>query len=189
MTVGLEEHPRRSLTADEVLEMVEAGILGEHEPVELLDGELVVMSPQEAPHRTLTIVLRRKLEGVYGGRAHIQDHSSFRAGRHSLPEPDVAVVRGAPEAFWRALAQGPDIILIVEIAYKKRAPDRRKAAIYAKAGVPVYWVVDNRRRTVTVYEHPTAEGYRTTRTLGEDQPIAVPESDVTWRVADVLPPA
>ena len=184
-----DEHPRRRLTADEVMGMVEAGILAEDEPLELLRGELVVVSPQGPAHRTLTVIVREMLAGVYAGRAHVQDHSPIRADDHSLPEPDVAVVRGPVEAFWSAHPRGPDTILVVEIAHTSRALDRDKAALYAEAGVPVYWLVDIPRRTVTAYEQPTADGYRTIRTLSETERLRVPETDLSWPVRDLLPPA
>lgn len=189
MAFARQDYPRRRLTADEVLEMVEAGILREDEPLELLRGELIVMSPQGDPHRALTVRVRDRLQAFYRDRAYIQDHSPIRADDYSLPAPDVAVIRGSNDDYFDRTPRGPDAILVVEIAYSSQAIDRDKATLYAAAGVPVYWLVDIPRRTVTVYEGPDADGCRTIRTLSEDETVAVPETDATLPLRDVLPPA
>jgi Uma2 family endonuclease len=188
MAFARHEHPRRRLTADEVLRMVEAGVLGEDEPVQLLRGELIVMSPQSDAHSVLTVEIREQLGKCYGSGAHVRDHSPIRTDEHSLPEPDVAVVRGAPRDYYRRTPGGADTIVVVEIAYSSQAIDRAKAALYAAAGVPVYWLIDLPRRRVTVHEGPDGEEYRTIRTLDEDDVLAVPETDATWSVRAVLPP-
>ena len=182
-----DEPVRRKLTREEVLGMVEAGILGEDERLELIEGELLTMSPQGPPHRMLAIVIRRALERAYGDRAHVQDHSTIDAGPHSLPEPDVAAVRGAVRDYAERLPTGGDLFLVVEVSQTTRAHDRRKAALYARAGVPVYWLVDLAPRTVTVYQDPGDDGYRTMHTLGEDDTIGVPATDTTLPVSELLP--
>ena len=190
MTFARQDFQRRRLTADEVLSMVDTGVLHEDEPVQLLRGELIVMSPQSDSHAILTAVLRRRLEGIYRERAWVLDHSPIRVDDYSLPEPDAAVVRGAPEDYFRSGAPGgSDCLLVVEVAYSSQAIDREKAGLYAAGGVPVYWLIDIPRRRVTVYEGPDGDEYRTIRTLGEDGVLAVPQTDATLPVRDALPPA
>lgn len=75
--------------------MVEAGILREDEPLELVEGELVVMSPQGPAHGSTNVRLHRALSRVYEPAAHVQVQSHVEAGPHDLPEPDAAVIRGA----------------------------------------------------------------------------------------------
>jgi Uma2 family endonuclease len=178
----------RPLTADEVLEMVAAGILDPGERVELLDGELVVMSPQKAPHQWTATTLQEWFREVFTGAAHVRGGTSISAGRYSLPEPDVVVVRGSHHEYKTRLPGGADIIVVVEVCHTTRTRDLRKAGIYARAGIPVYWLVDIDRRTVTIYSEPADdEGYRQMRTLGEDDVITAPESDASWPVRDLLP--
>lgn len=188
MAFARQDYPRRRLTADDVLGMVETGILAEDEPVELLRGDLIVVVPQGDPHAVLTVIVRDRLQPVFASRAHIRDHSPIRADDHSLPEPDVAVVRGDPRAYLDRTPRGPDTILVVEIAVTSQALDRDKAGLYAAAGVPVYWLIDVPRRTVTVHEGPDPEGYRTIRTLSDDQTLSVPETETALSVRDVLVP-
>ena len=186
MALSAEERPRRRFTVDDVLEMVRAGILGEDEHVELIDGELIAMSPQGRPHMLVTIALRRRLEKAYEGRAYTADHSPLRVDAHHLPEPDIVVYRGDLE-FARDAADD-DPLLVVEIAATSLRHDEQKAALYARRGVPVYWLVDLARRQLRVHERPSPDGYRTIRLLNEDEPVAVPDTGETWTVADVLPP-
>ena len=179
---------RRPFTVDEVLRMGEAGIFGD-EHVELLDGELCTVSPQGPAHRTLVVELRRRLEAALGQAAHVQDHSGVRLGDRSLPEPDLAVVRGAPRAYLERLPTGADLLLVVEVAVTSRGRDRRKAATYARGHVPVYWLLDVPARTLTVHTDPDpATGrYAHHETLAADATVAVPGSDARWPVASMLP--
>jgi Uma2 family endonuclease len=168
--------------------MVRSGILDEDEPVELIGGELIRMSPQGNLHAQVTARLRSALERVHAGRAFGRDHSPLPVGRHDLPEPDIAIVRGGFDDWFDRTPGGEDTILVVEISSTSRRKDLDRAQLYASGGVPVYWMVDIVRRRVTVHETPSPDGYRLIRTLTEDETLAVPESDRTWRVADVLPP-
>src|SRR5258708_3596992 len=90
---------RRLFSADEVLRMVEAGILGEDEHVELLEGELVVTPPQGPAHAAVLSDVGERLRQAYGETCHIRSQTPLAGDSHSLPEPDLAVVRGKPRDF------------------------------------------------------------------------------------------
>src|SRR5436190_11722511 len=129
----LEQWPIRRLTVEETLRMLDAGILEEDEPVELLDGVLVEMTPQGPTHSSGTGDLADRLREAYGGRACVREEKPLVASVHSLPEPDVAVVRGRQGTYAKRHPTGADALLVVELALTSRALDRRKAAIYAAA--------------------------------------------------------
>ena len=168
--------------------MVELGILADDEPVELLEGVLVVVSPQGPPHSSLAVVIRELLAGVYHDETHVQDHSPIDAGPDSLPEPDVAVIRGRPRDYLERHPRGCDVIVAVEVSVTSHAEDRAKAALYARAGIPVYWRVDVPGRRVEVHEDPTPDGvYRLVTTKLDRDRISPPGQDVSWRVAELLP--
>ena len=181
-----EENERRHFTVDEVLKMVEAGILDDDEHVELLDGELVVMSPQGPAHSALTVELSRRLDRAFGDGFHVRDHSPLHAGEYQLPEPNVIVTRGLPREYMRRHPAGDDVVLVVEIAETSQHRDRRKARIYA-AGVPVYWLVDLAARRIEERTMPDGGEYRTLRVLSEADAVDVPELGVSWPVAELLP--
>jgi hypothetical protein len=184
-------HPayvRRKFTADEVLRMVQAGILAEDEPVELIDGELIARSPQGPRHRSRTAKIHRALEEAFGAGHHVQSHSPISAGVDSLPEPDVAVIRGDPDDFVDHHPGGADVPLVVEVSVTSQAEDRAKAAIYAGAGVREYWNLDVEARRLTVYQEPRPElrEYTLVRVLHDDD--TVPAHGTALPIRELLPP-
>jgi Uma2 family endonuclease len=103
----------------------------------------------------------------------------------SEPEPDVAVVAGAEEDFFKAHPTTAE--LVIGEAVSNPALDRENARLYAEAGVKEYWIVLGAERRVEVYRQPTREGYQTTRSFGPDDTLAsssVPTVDL--RVGDLF---
>lgn len=178
---------RRRFTVDEVLRMVELGVLGEDEPIELLDGELVVMSPQGTSHRFVMLRLARELSAAYGEDAHVVPQVPMLADELSLPEPDVAVVRGQLDDYRDRFPTGPDMILVVEVSNITQKADRAKAALYARAGVAEYWRLDLPSRTLELHREPADQGYGLIQVLSESDEVDVPGLGARWRIADLLP--
>jgi Uma2 family endonuclease len=184
----LEEHRHRHFTADEVQRMLEAGILSEDEPLELLEGELVFVSPQDPKHVVATEKIRRELERVAGAHLHTRMHSPIAAGPDSLPEPDVALVKGAIGDFAARHPAGSDLVLAVEVAHTSQSGDRAKAGIYARAGVPIYWAVDLAARHEEVRSEPLPDGsHGRLETYTEDDRIPVPGTDAAVALRNLLP--
>jgi Uma2 family endonuclease len=181
------EPGRRKFTADEFHRMVEAGIIHEDEKVELIEGELIAVSPQSSTHSFLTVIIRKLLERALGEGFFIQDHSPVKGTADSLPEPDLAAVRGSPRRFGRL--PGPeDTVLVVELSVSSRAIDRRKAGVYAGAGYATYWLVDVDARKLEVRTGPRPDGdYATTRILDESAEVELPEGGGTLAVRELLP--
>jgi Uma2 family endonuclease len=187
--VSLHEHrEHHRFTVDDVVRMVEAGILGEDDRLELIDGELLTMSPQGPTHAALTVRIHRALERAFGAGHHVQDHSPIQAGEHTLPEPDVAVVRGELDAFLTRYPTGADVALVVEISVTTQGADRAKAAIYAGAGVPEYWNLDVPARRLVVYRDPRPERaeYAQALLLSDVDSVRVGGTDLA--VGELLPP-
>jgi Uma2 family endonuclease len=132
--------------------MVASGAL-EGEPVELLEGWLVDVSPQSPKHAEIVVDLTRHLAAAQA-RLHVQ--LPFEVLPDSVPEPDLALVEGrSPDHHPRTA------LLVVEVAVTSHAIDRGlKARLYARAGVPTYWLIDVPGETVEVRSEPGPEGYR-----------------------------
>ncbi|MCA9490739.1 MAG: Uma2 family endonuclease [Myxococcales bacterium] len=158
------------LTSAQVLQMVETGGLDEDARIELLDGVLCDMSPQGPSHASITVALRVALNASFGAGFHVRDHSPIDAGPHSMPEPDLAVVRGTPRDYLTRYPAGPDIALVVEVSVTAQAYDRAKVGIYARAGVPEVWQLDVPARTLRVHTEPDTEAgeYGSIRVLRDD---------------------
>jgi len=167
--------------------MVSTGILREDEPLELIDGELVEVSPRGPLHRARTVTIHGLLQAAFGPSHHVQAHSPVHAGEHSLPEPDLAVVAGAPTDFETRHPAGADVPLVVEISVTSQLEDRAKASTYAAGGFATYWNLDIPARRLTVYTDPRPDlaEYATLRRYTDRDAVRV--ADKALAIADLLP--
>jgi len=143
--------------------MAELGLFGEQR-VELLDGVLVAMSPKNAPHEEALHFLTECGFTTIDLRTHqIRNQSSLSLGEGWEPEPDLAIVRRDVEwPYHPGTAE-----LVCEVAATSLRIDRTtKLALYARAGIPEYWVVDVNARVVEVHTEPQKGSYATTIRLG-----------------------
>ena len=152
-TPDRSDAPRR-FTRWEYQKMADAGVFGESERVELLDGEVVTMSPEGTRHAAFVRRLIRILAREVADRADVTAQSPYAAEAISLPEPDLAVVpRSDDESDYPAQA-----MLVVEVSLSSLRKDRtRKARIYCAAGVPEYWIVDLVHDRVEVHTEPLGD--------------------------------
>jgi Uma2 family endonuclease len=139
--------------------MIDAGVLGEDEHVELVGGAIVEMSP-EGPHHAGTIDLcAETLRRAFGPGFTVRIQHPLVIDPDGEPEPDLAVVPGDPRAHLDAHPRSA--ALVVEVAGSSLAFDRReKALLYARAGIPEYWIINLADRAVEVHREPAAQGYR-----------------------------
>jgi Uma2 family endonuclease len=177
---------RHRFTVDDVDRMVASGVLGEDDRVELLDGELVDMSPPGPEHAAIDSQVRDLLRRAFGDGFHVRDQQPLGLGEHSRPEPDLAVIPGRP-LDWRAKhPSGSDARLVVEVSFSTQTIDRAKALLYARGRVPTYWMLDVEARTLTVHDDPSEIGYRRIAVLRDADQLEIPGTNVRVRVADLL---
>jgi Uma2 family endonuclease len=139
------------LSTDQYERIVATGALEEMH-VELLDGLLVDMSPQGERHRRAI----GKLMILFGGRLELlRVQGPLPAGEGWMPEPDVALVEHGPDPDVRPTTA----LLVVEVAVSSQARDERKALVYARVGIPVYWLIDLPAGIVRVHTKPGPDGY------------------------------
>lgn len=179
--------PTRRFTAAELDRMVEVGVIGEDEPLELLDGVLELMSPQSAEHAWLLDLVEHELREAYGPAFIVRGQKPLAATEDSRPEPDVAVLRGPLARYRGRHPSGADVVLVVEVAVSSLERDHRKAAIYARAGVPVCWILDVESRRLEVHTEPGPEGYGVVTLLSASRAVALPELERTLQIASLLP--
>ena len=143
-------------TRDEYERLVDHGFLDEDDPVELLDGLLLVKEPQHSRHRTSVLLVARAVERAFGEGWFVQTQSPISLDDRSEPEPDVCVVRGSPRDYVDAHPTRP--ALIVEVAQSGLPLARgRKATAYARARVADYWIVNLIDRVLEVRREPVPE--------------------------------
>jgi Uma2 family endonuclease len=184
----------RRWSRQEYERLIDHGFLDEDEPVELLDGLLLVKEPQHSAHRTAVLLVAKALEREFGEGWFVQTQSPIILDDRSEPEPDVCVVRGSPRDYAAAHPTRP--ALIVEIAQSGLQLARgRKAAVYARAGIADYWIVNLIARVLELHRDRASPGparrhwsYSAIETFGADAtvtPLAAPGAAI--RVADLLP--
>ena len=170
---------RRRFTVAEYHRMAEAGILRYKERVELIEGEIVDMTPIGRRHMACVDRLTRFFVRGVGDEAIVRVQGSLRLHEHSEPEPDLVILRPRADFYAESDAGPADALLIVEVADTSEHYDRQvKVPLYARAGIPEVWVVDLTAATVTAYRGPSATGYtEAIVATGTDElsPLAFPE--------------
>lgn len=191
----VQQLTRRRFTVAEYYRMGRAGILGEDDRVELIDGEIVQMPPIGGPHSGGVIRLTREFSRKLGDVAFVSAQNPIHVDDYNEPQPDIALLRPRADFYTSAHATPADILLLVEVAETSARLDRRvKAPLYGRAGVQECWLVDLGKDLLTVYRDPTPDGYRTSRTLrrgGRIAPLAFPDREflVAEILGEELPPA
>src|SRR5438132_12213528 len=149
----LQLESRPPLTVEEFKTLAEAEGWDEDTRVELLDGEVVWMSPINDPHIGCVNRLNRLFHRRFAeGSVLVSVQNPVRTGPYDEPEPDIALLKPRADDYGTAKATPPDILLLVEVADRTLRTDLgRKARIYASAGVPEYWVVDLNSGTLYVH--------------------------------------
>jgi Uma2 family endonuclease len=192
--VQLPPEPVRRFTVEEYHQMIQSGVLKEDEPFELLEGWLIPKMTRNPPHGLAVALLEYELDRRLPG-------DWFRRGQSAVttpdsePEPDAAVVRGPLRRYAQQHPTPQDMTLVIEVADSSLQRDRTtKARLYARAGIPVYWIVNIPEMHVEAYTDPSGPGdepaYRQRRDYGLDEalPLVIEGREVaTIPVRDLLP--
>jgi Uma2 family endonuclease len=180
-------------TVARYLRMTELGILTSNDDVELLENYVLYKPPRNPPHDgTLQFVSKRLARHLLAGW-DIRGQSALVLP-DSVPEPDVAVVRGDETTYLTRHPSAADCGLVIEVADSSLLRDQRdKTRIYARAGVPAYWIVNLPDRRVEVYTSPSGPtaapqyGAFATFLPGDAIPLALDAATVSVPAADLLP--
>jgi Uma2 family endonuclease len=180
---------RRRFTLDEYHRMGEAGILGEDDRVELIEGEIVEMTPIGSRHASTVARIQHFFSRRLGDRAIVwtQNPLILRA-LVSEPQPDVILLAPRTDFYESGHPEPPDVRLLIEVADSSLLYDRRtKIPLYARAGVPEVWLANVDAHGVDLHRRPSSGGYADVRSPDRGapfSPLAFPDIVVT--VADLL---
>lgn len=143
------------ITVDQYDRMVQDGRLGEHDRVELLAGVLVRRMPKNPDRVWAVAQLSEALAACRAARWHVRKEDPVRIPDYDEPEPDLAVIRGARASFRGRHPGAKDLALVVEVA-NSSLDDGRGVRLerYARAGIPVYWIVNLRDRQIEIHTKP-----------------------------------
>lgn len=157
--------------------------LFEGQPVMLIEGEVLAMSPINPPHQGMVSLTAEALRAAFGQGFFVREQAPFGVNKATDPQPDVAVIAGGIRDFLRK--HPAQAALVVEVSDSTLSYDRHeKASLYAKTGVEEYWIVNVKAAQVEVHRQPQPDetqphgfGYRlrTIHKSGEVlQPLAAP---------------
>ncbi|MEM1057980.1 MAG: Uma2 family endonuclease [Verrucomicrobiota bacterium] len=167
---------RHQVTVEEYYRLGESGAWGHQPRVELIEGEIVEMSPIGSKHAAVVDLLIKqftsKTESLY-----IRCQHPIRLSESSEPEPDIALVRGEARDYVDAHPTADDVLLLVEVADTTLPYDlETKSPLYARHGIPEYWVVDTEARQVHVFRRPQEGTYLVRETLTATDALDLPET-------------
>jgi Uma2 family endonuclease len=149
--------PIKRISVEQYHAIIRAGVFDDDDPIELLEGWLVEKMPKKPPHSVATGLLSDALAPLLPAGWHLITQEPITT-RDSEPEPDIGVVRGKRREYVDRHPQPKDVGLVVEVADATLARDRGvKKTIYARAGIPIYWIVNLVDRCVEIYSDPTGQ--------------------------------
>jgi len=162
MSVSTTARPpqTRRFTVSEYHRMAEAGILGEDDRVELIDGQIYVMSPIGSQHAACVNHLSRLfILGVHD-QAVVHIQNPILLTPNSEPEPDVALLAPRDDAYAARHPRPDEVMLIVEVSGSSLAFDQTtKLPLYAQSGIPEVWIVALQEDQLHIHREPSASGY------------------------------
>ena len=165
---------KRLLTREEFHRMGDAGILTQDDRVELLNGELIQMSPIGPRHAATVRRINRLFTRRLGNRALVSPQNPVALDDYSEPEPDIAIVRPRPDEYAREHPQPRDVLLLVEVMDSSQPYDRGdKLQSYAAAGLREVWLIDLAAEVVDVCRDPAASRYRTVERVRRGQRLSI----------------
>jgi Uma2 family endonuclease len=156
--------PRRAFTAEDIRRMIEAGVIGDEEKFELIEGEIVMMASKSIAHDNIKNALLIAFARHVSDELYVGVESTLQLAEDILVDPDIAIIsRGIyqsadPKSFARP--QAKDALLLIEIAVSSMDYDRKvKARLYARHGVREYWVIDALERVTWVHTGPSGDSW------------------------------
>jgi len=182
---------RRRFTREEYHRMANAGILHEDDRVELIEGDIVLMTPIGRRHAACVAELNRLLVPAVGQRALLWPQNPITLPNESEPQPDIVLLRPRADRYLQDDAHPEDVLLLVEVADTSQRYDRMvKLPLYGAAGVPEVWIVDLPGEVIEVYRRPTPSGYAHVEHVGRAgvvTPAAFPDIVLSVEAILVLP--
>jgi Uma2 family endonuclease len=179
----------RKFTVDEYYRMAEVGIIGPEDRVELIDGQIIQMSPPGVRHIAATHRAPTLFTEALGRQVIVSVQNPLRLDRFNEPQPDIIILKPQPD-FYASRNAGPaDASLVIEISETSLSYDQKiKVPHYAGKRIPEVWIEDLKHDVLIVYRDPGGDTYQTNFTLKRGQlvsPLEFPH--ITFKVEDLLP--
>ncbi len=182
----------RLWSREEYDRLIAGGMFHPEERLELIEGEIIQISPQGSHHATAVALVENALRTVLGKNYVVRVQMPLALSSGSEPEPDIAIVTGVPRDYCEEHPTTAE--LVVEIADTTLAYDRaKKTALYAQAGIQEYWILNLLDRQLEVYRQPNPipssnspyKNYGVKTSSETIRPLRSPQKLIA--IADLLP--
>jgi Uma2 family endonuclease len=185
MSVQIAKH---YITACEFERMVEGGVFGEDARLELIEGEIIEMSPIGKRHAACVDALNWWLNRLIGDAATVRVQNPILLDDLSEPQPDIALLRPRADFYRESLPTPADVLLVVEVADTSVEYDRKlKLPIYAWAGVAEVWIVNLPEEKIETYSSPSGDAYEDSARHGRGEEVSSQTiTGLTIKVDDVI---
>ena len=182
------EVTKKLFTVDEYHRMGEAGILGPEDRVELIEGEILQMSPIGNRHAACVNRATKLLVSALQDRGLVSVQNPVRLDRYSEPQPDVLVLKPRDDFYASTGHTAADVLLMIEVSDMTfRYDTKTKVPLYAAAGVREVWIEDLKNDVILVYREPSGNSYQTTFQRRHGETIAsLAFPDLAFAVNDLL---
>jgi Uma2 family endonuclease len=161
MSIAMEDWPRRHrITVEEYHRMAEVGLLAPDARVELIEGAIIDMPPIGSRHASIVDRLIELVSHAVRGRAILRCQGPVQLGDLSEPQPDLALFAWREDFYEHRHPTAADTLLLIEVSETTLRYDRHtKLPLYARHGVPEYWIFDTQERQLDVFRSPTGAAY------------------------------
>jgi Uma2 family endonuclease len=155
---------KRYFNVDEYYRMVQAGVLKPEDRVELIEGEIIKMSPIGSPHAACVSRLNDLLHSLDKRKVMVRIQNPIRLDDFSEPVPDVVILKPRRDYYSARHPIPSDVFMIIEVADTSVVSDRHiKIPLYARSLIPEVWLVNLSKRVIETYFHPVEGSYRKSR--------------------------
>jgi Uma2 family endonuclease len=176
------------LNVSQYHQMSEAGIFSENDKVELINGEIIEMSPIGRRHTACVNRLNSVFSQLLGNKVIIAVQNPIILNNLSEPEPDIALLKPRADFYESGHPQPQDIFLLIEVADSSLEYDRDvKIPLYATSGISEVWLVDIYEQVIIVYRYPSENGYSDIQTLSRGEKLSIQAfPEINLVVNDIL---
>ncbi|MEI6444510.1 MAG: Uma2 family endonuclease [Nostocales cyanobacterium ELA583] len=176
------------LNVSQYHQMSEAGILSENDKVELINGEIIEMSPIGRRHAACVDRINRLFSNILGIKVIVRVKNPIILNNLSEPEPDIALLQPRADFYESGHPQPQDIFLLIEVADSSLEYDKDvKIPLYASSGISEVWLVDIYEQVIIVYRYPSESGYSDIQTLSRGKKLSIQAfPEINLVVNDIL---
>jgi Uma2 family endonuclease len=182
------EVAKKLFTVDEYYRMGEAGIFDPEARLELIEGEIIEMSPVGDPHIGCVNRATALFSSRLAGKVIVSVQNPVRLSRYTEPQPDIVLARPREDYYAGSRIFPKDIFLVIEISDSTVRYDRnRKMPLYAKSGVAELWIENLQENVILVYRDPGPETFATSLVFKRGESISLAAfPEIVLKVAELL---